>query len=197
MNGVNRTLARCLAIAVLACHGAVIAQDKQAAYPLRPIRFIIASSPGAGGDAIARAAAQMLTDSWGQSAIVDSRPGGSGVIAVELVARSAPDGYTLLSLGDTLMLLGATRRVPFDVLKAFDPIVPTSAQPYVLIANPNMPFRSVKELVAYSATQTVTYSGATGAGNTVHLGMERLAQLSGAKLLFVPYKGIFHGERSA
>jgi PAS domain-containing protein len=136
-----------------------IAQDKPAAYPVRPIRLIIAATPGAGGDAIARLASQMLTDSWGQNAIVDARVGGSGAIAVELVARSAPDGYTLLSLGDTLMLLGATKRVPFDVLKAFDPVVPTSTQPYILLANLNMPFRSIKELVAYSATQTVTYSG--------------------------------------
>jgi len=131
----------------------------------------------------------MLTESWGQTVVVDSRPGGSGAIGVELVARSAPDGYTLLSLGDTLMLVGATRRVNFDVLKAFDPVVPTSTQPYILLANPSMPFRSIRELVAYSAAQTVTYSGASGVGNTVHLGMERLAQLSGAKLLFVPYKG--------
>jgi tripartite-type tricarboxylate transporter receptor subunit TctC len=111
---------------------------------------------------------------------VDARVGGSGAIAVELVARSAPDGYTLLSLGDNLMLLGAQKRLTFDVRKAFDPVVPTSTQPYILLANLNMPFRSIKELVAYSATQTVTYSGASGIGNTVHLGMERLAQLSDA-----------------
>jgi tripartite-type tricarboxylate transporter receptor subunit TctC len=178
-----------LALALLACEGAAIAQDKPAGYPVRPIRIVIAASPGAGGDTIARAAGQMLTESWGQTVVVDSRPGGSGAIGVELVARSAPDGYTLLSLGDTLMLVGATRRVNFDVLKAFDPVVPTSTQPYILLANPSMPFRSIRELVAYSAAQTVTYSGASGVGNTVHLGMERLAQLSGAKLLFVPYKG--------
>ena len=184
-----RKLACWLAGAVTAYSGAATAQDKPANYPVRPIRLIIASSPGAGGDAIARAAGQMLTDAWGQNAIVDSRPGGSGVIAVELVARAAPDGYTFLSLGETLMLVGASKRVPFDVLKALDPVVPTSAQPYVLFTSLNMPFRSIKEMVAYSATRTVTYSGASGAGNTVHLGMERLAQLSGAKLLFVPYKG--------
>ena len=119
------------------------------------------------------------------------------MIAVELAARSAPDGYTLLSLGDNFMLLGALKRVPFDVLKAFDPVVPTSAQPYVLLANPSMPFKSIKELVAYSATRRVTYSGSSGVGATVHLGMERLAQLSGAKLLFIPYKGTAPGILAA
>src|SRR5262252_2426493 len=183
------SLTRWLIGIALAYCGAAFAQDKPPGYPVRPIRLIVAVAPGAGADAIARAAAQMLTDRWGTNAVVDNRPGGSGVIAMELVARSAPDGYTLLSLGDTLMLLGALKRVSFDVLKEFEPVVPTSAQPYILLANLSLPVKSIKELVAYSATQTVTYSGAAGIGNTVHLGMERLAQLSGAKLLFVPYKG--------
>jgi tripartite-type tricarboxylate transporter receptor subunit TctC len=182
-----------LAGTVLAYSGAVIAQEKAAGYPVRPIRLIVAASAGAGGDIMARAVAQMLTEAWGQNAVVDNRPGASGVIGVELVARSAPDGYTLLSLGDTLTLLAATKRLPFDILKAFDPVVPTSFQPYVLIVHPSMPFKSVKELIAYSATQRVTYSGSTGIGSTVHLGMERFAQLSGAKLLFIPYKGTAPG----
>jgi len=194
MNTMTRSL---LAAAVLAYNGASVAQDKPGGYPVRPIRLVISGSPGAGGDMMARAVAQMLTDAWGQNAIVDSRPGGSGVIAVELAARSAPDGYTLLSLGDNFMLLGALKRVPFDVLKAFDPVVPTSAQPYVLLANLNMPVKSIRELVAYSATQRVTYSGSSGVGATVHLGMERFAQLSGAKLLFIPYKGTAPGVIAA
>jgi tripartite-type tricarboxylate transporter receptor subunit TctC len=193
MNGVNRILAGCLTGAVLAYDGGALAQNKPAAYPVRPIRIIVAASPGAGGDIMGRAVAQMLTDAWGQTAVVDNRPGASGAIGAELVARSAPDGYTLLSLGDSLTLLGATKRLPFDLLKAFDPIVPTSFQPYVLIVHPTMPFKSIKELVAYSATQRVTYSGSTGIGSTVHLGMERFAQLSGAKLLFIPYKGTAPG----
>ncbi|MEA3158103.1 MAG: hypothetical protein QOK44_5692 [Betaproteobacteria bacterium] len=189
MNAMTMRLGFWLAGAVLAYSGGSVAQDKPRGYPVKPIRLVVAGAPGAGGDIMARAVGQMLTDAWGQSAIVDNRPGGGGSIAVELVAKATPDGYTLLSLGETLLLMGALKRVPFDVLKAFDPIVPTSAQPYVLLANVNMPFRSIKELVAYSATQKVTYSGSTGVGGPVHLGMEWLAQLSGAKLLFVPYKG--------
>ncbi len=193
MNARTMRLGCWLTGAVLAYCGAAIAQDRPGGYPVRPIRIIVAATAGAGGDIMARAVAQILTDAWGQNAVVDNRPGASGVIGVELVARSAPDGYTLLSLGDTLTLLGATKRVPFDILKAFDPVVPTSIQPYVLIVHPSMPFKSIKELVAYSATQRVTYSGSTGLGSTVHLGMERLSQLSGMKLLFVPYKGTAPG----
>jgi tripartite-type tricarboxylate transporter receptor subunit TctC len=173
---------------VILCTALTLPADA-AEYPVRPIRLIVSVAPGAGADAIARMVAQMLTDQLGQNAVVDNRSGGGGVIATELVARSAPDGYTLLSQGDTVMLQGATKRVPFDVLTAFDPIVATSAQPYILLANLNLPVKSIKELVAYSATQTVTYSGSSGVGSTVHLGMEWLAMLSGAKLLFVPYKG--------
>jgi tripartite-type tricarboxylate transporter receptor subunit TctC len=174
---------------VLGYSGPAIAQDKTPDYPTRPIRLVVAASAGAGGDMMARAVAQMLTDAWGQNAIVDNRPGGSGTIGIELVARSAPDGYTLLSLGDTLVIVGATKRVPLDVLKAFDPVVPTSVQPYIILAHPSLPAKSFTDLVAYSATRTVTYSGSTGVGAAVHLGMERLAQLSGAKLQFIPYKG--------
>ena len=161
MNAMTRSLGCWLAGAVLAYSGASVAQDRPGGYPVRPIRIVISWSPGAGGDMMARAVAQMLSDAWGQNVIVDNRPGGSGVIAVEMVARAAPDGYTLLSLGDNLMLMGATKRVSFDVLKTFEHIVPTSAQPYVLLVNLNMPVKSIKELVAYSATRRLTYAGST------------------------------------
>ena len=193
MNGMNRSLACCFMTAVLACGGASFAQDKPSGYPVRPIRLIVAASPGAGGDIIARLVAQMLTDAWGQTAVVDNRSGASGAIGVELVAKSSPDGYTMLSLGESLMLLGVQKRLPFDVLKAFDPVVATTAQPYVLLVHPSMPFKSIKEMAAYSTTQKLTYSGSTGIGSTVHLGMERFAQLSGAKLMFIPYKGTAPG----
>jgi len=169
--------------------GAANAQDKPAGYPTKPIRLVVAVAPGAGADAIARAVAQMLIDRWGQNAVVDNRSGGGGVIATQMVAQSAPDGYTFLSQGDTVLYQGAQKRVPFDVLKALDPVVSTSTQPYVLLVGLGLPVKSIKDLVAYSKTQTLNYSGSTGIGSPVHLNMERFAQLSGAKMVYVAYKG--------
>ena len=178
-----------LAGAALAFCGAAAAQDKRAGYPAKPIRLIVAVSPGAGADTIARAVAQMLTDRWDQNAIVDNRSGGGGVIATELVARSAPDGYTFLSQGETVLYQSAQKRLPFEALEALYPFVSTSTQPYVLLVNLGLPVKSIKDLIAYSKTQTLNYSGSTGIGSPVHLGMERFAQLSGAKMLYVAYKG--------
>lgn len=168
--------------------GTAIAQDKPANYPTKPVRLICSVQPGAGADAMARAAAQMLTDALGKQVVVDNRPGASGVIAAELVAGATPDGYTFLTHGETLMILSAMKKVP-DLLKTFDPVVSTSTQPYVMLVQPGLPVKSIKELVAYSNSNRVTYSGSTGVISGVHLGMEHFAQLSGAKLLFVPYKG--------
>jgi tripartite-type tricarboxylate transporter receptor subunit TctC len=86
------------------------------------------------------------------------------------------------------MLLGAMKRVPFDIRKAFEPIVVMTSQPYILVVNPSLPVKSVKELVAFSQTKPLSY-GSSGVGTTVHFGMERLAGLTGAKLVHVPYKG--------
>jgi len=179
------------AVASLAMIGALPAQgqDRPAGYPSKPIRLIVSVAPGAGADLIARAVGQMITDKLGQQVVVDNRSGAGGVIATELVARSAPDGYTFLSQGDTLLLQGLTKRVAFDVRKTFDAVVGTSMQPYILMTQLNLPVKSMKDLVAYSQTNKLTYSGSSGIGATVHLGMEHFAQISGAKLLFVPYKG--------
>lgn len=189
MNGMHSRLIRFAGTLVLACAGAAVhAQDKPADYPTRPIRLICVVAPGAGNDLITRAAGQMLSDRWGQTVVVDNRPGGGTVIATELGAQAAPDGYTILSATDTLMIVGAMKRVPFDIRKAFEPIVVMTSQPYILVINPALPVKSVKELIAYSKTKPMNY-GSSGVGTTVHLGMERLASLTGARFVHVPYKG--------
>jgi len=158
-------------------------------YPTRPIRIIISAAPGGGAYIIARAAAQVLSDRWGQNVVVDSRPGGTGVIAVELAARAAPDGYTILQYGDGLMVIAAMKRVPFDVLTTFRPVVSLSTQPYVILVQASTPVRSINELIALSQTKPWTYSGGNGVGSSVHLGMERLAAQTGMKVKFIAYKG--------
>jgi tripartite-type tricarboxylate transporter receptor subunit TctC len=178
-----------LAVALVVGTSVVSAQDRPPGYPNKPIRIVSSVQPGAGGDTMARIVAQILTEKWGTNVVVDNRPGAGGSIATTLVARSTPDGYTLYSQGESLLIQGATKRVPFDVLKAFDPITPTSQQPYILITQPKMPVRSIKELVTYSQTHRITYSGSSGIASMPHIGMERFAKLSGAKFTFVPYKG--------
>jgi len=189
MNSTIRKLACWLTPAALACSAAALAQDKPGGYPARPIRIIITVAPGAGADFVARGAAQILTDRWGQNAVVDSRPGGGGVVGVETAAKAAPDGHTILQYGDAMLLMAAFKRVPFDVFKAFDPVVALSAQPYVLLAHVNLPAKSIKELVALSASKPLTYGGGGGIGATVHVGMERFAKVSGVKLKYIAYKG--------
>lgn len=181
---------RTCAIALVAAAGigSAAAQDRLPNYPTKPIRLLVTVAPGAGADTITRSVGQILSDRIGQTVVVDNRAGGGGVIATELVARAAPDGYTILSYADALLLLGATKRVPFDVLKTFDPIVNMTSQPYILVIQPNLPINNLKEFVAYSQKVTLTY-GSSGIGGTVHIGMERLAKVTGAKLLHVPFKG--------
>lgn len=175
--------------AALALAGNASAQDKPSNYPNKPIRVIVSVAPGAGADAIARSAAQMLQDAWGANTVVDNRSGGGGVIAAETLFRAAPDGYTILNHGDTLMLVSVLKRVPFDMRKAFDPVVGLTMQPYVVLANLSLPVKSVKDVMALSQKQALTYAGGAGLGSTVHLGMERFSKMTGAKLMFVPYKG--------
>ena len=177
-----------LTASLIAASVPALAQDKPANYPLRPIRLICPVAPGAGNDTITRAAGQMLNDKWGQTVVVDNRSGGGTVIATELGAQAPPDGYTILSATDTLMLLGAMKRVSFDIRKAFEPIVVMTSQPYILVMNPSLPVKSVKELVALSKQKPLSY-GSSGVGTMVHIGMERMAQLTGANLVHVPYKG--------
>lgn len=180
---------RWLTLAALGYGAGALAQDKPAGYPSRPIRIIISVAPGAGADMVARMTAQILTDKWGQNAVVDPRPGGGGVIASTYAAKAEPDGYTLYQNGFGLLFQGATQRVPFDVLKVFEPVVRTTSQPYILLTTSNITAKTVKELIALSAVKPLTYAGSSGVGSTVHLGMERLAVLSGMKLRHIAYKG--------
>jgi tripartite-type tricarboxylate transporter receptor subunit TctC len=166
------------------------AQEKPADYPRKPIRVIIGIAPGGGLDSMTRLAAQKLSERWGQPVIVDNRPGGGTVLGMELVAPAQPDGYTLLGASDTLMLNGVLKRTTLDVRTAFIPIVQLTTQPYLMLVNPSVPIKTVKELIAAARSKPDALSfGSQGLGTTGHIGWERFMYMTGVKLLHVPYKG--------
>src|SRR5688572_7891651 len=159
-------------------------------YPSRPVRMIAGVAPGGGLDTICRSAAQMLTDKLGQTFVVDNRPGGGTVLAMDVVAQAAPDGHTLLCATDTTYIVGASKRVTYDVRKAYVPIVQMTTQSYMVMMTPALPIQSIKELIAYAKAKPGVLSyGSSGIGTTSHLGLERFDLMAGTKMVHVPYKG--------
>ena len=168
----------------------VEAQDRARDYPTRPIRIVIGIAPGGGLDTITRVAAQRIGERLKQTAVVDNRPGGGTVLAMDLMAQATPDGYTIMCASETFILNGVLKRVRYDVRKAFDPVVRISTQPYILVANPSLPASTIKELIALAKAKPGALSfGTPGVGTTIHIGWERLKAMTGTDLLHVPYKG--------
>lgn len=166
------------------------AQQRSIEYPTRPIRVIVGIAPGGGLDTMTRVAATRMSERFGQTAVVDNRPGGGTVLGTDLVQQATPDGHTLLCASETLMLNGILKRTRYDVRTAFVPIVRLTTQPYILVVNPSVPITSVKELIAYAKARpgALTY-GTPGIGTTIHIGWERLNAMAGINMLHVPYKG--------
>jgi len=156
-------------------------------YPSKPVRFISPFSPGGGTDTVARALALRLGDALGRTFIVDNRPGADGLIGTELGAKSPPDGYTLLvgNLG-TLAINPNLRKVPYDPLRDFAPIIQTTASSTVLVVHPSLPVKNVRELVALAKTKPLNY-GASSSGT--FLPMELFKQMAKIDMTHVPYKG--------
>jgi tripartite-type tricarboxylate transporter receptor subunit TctC len=159
-------------------------------YPNKPIRVVVTIAAGGGPDTIVRIVGQIVNEKMGQPMVVDNRPGGGTVLATDLVAHAAPDGYTLLASTDTLLLVGAMKRVSYDVRKAFEPVVQMTAQWYVLVVNPSLPIKSVVDLIAYAKARPDALNYASqGVGTTGHLSMERFKSMAGVSMVHVPYKG--------
>lgn len=160
-------------------------------YPARPVRFIVPYVPGGGVDFVGRAVAQKLTETWGHSVIVDNRPGGGTNIGSELVARSAPDGHTLLVGGvPNAVNMTLYKKPPYDVVRDFAPVTQISTAPNVLVIHPSVPAKSVKELIALAKSRRgqLTYASA-GIGSSNHLSGELFRTMAGIEIVHVPYKG--------
>ncbi|MBX9813061.1 MAG: tripartite tricarboxylate transporter substrate binding protein [Burkholderiales bacterium] len=160
-------------------------------YPVKPIRIIVPFAPGGGADIIARILAQKMTDSWGQQVVVDNRAGASGNIGNELVAKAAPDGYTLLMASSALAINPSVyKSVPYDAVRDFAPITRPALLPNILVVHPSLPVKTVKDLVvlAKSKPGQISYASA-GAGTGTHLAGEMFKIMAGVDMVHVPYKG--------
>jgi tripartite-type tricarboxylate transporter receptor subunit TctC len=165
-------------------------QAAQADFPQRPIRLIIGSAAGSGPDIISRVLADRLYKSWGQRIVVDARPGAAGVISAELALRANPDGYTWMML--TSQLLVATSvftDVKFNLAKDFQSISLIGTVPFVQLINPQLPAKTIPELIALAKKTPLKY-GSAGTGASEHLSGVLFTHLTGTSMLHVPYKGV-------
>jgi tripartite-type tricarboxylate transporter receptor subunit TctC len=166
------------------------AQEDPSKYPTRPIHIIVGFTPGGGNDLIARIVGQKLSESLGQPVIIDNRPGGGAMVATEYVAKSAPDGYTLLVGASGAMTISPAvyAKLPYDSIRDFIPVSELGSFPLILIVNASSPIKSVAELVAYAKANPdkANYSSASAA---FQLATELFKQKTGAPMQEIPYKG--------
>lgn len=175
----------------LACLALMSAPDAYSqTYPNRPIRLLVGYAPGGNQDAYARVMAGAVEGLIGQQIVVDNRAGANGIIATDLVAKAAPDGYTLLHNSISLLIASAiNKKLPFDIAKDLTPITGIAlGLGALLVVHPSVPAQSVRELVAHAKTKQLAYSS-PGTGNNLHLIAELFNVRSGARMLHVPYKG--------
>ncbi len=182
-----RVLLASLALALFT--GAAFAQ----AYPTKPIRVIVPFPAGGLTDVLVRGIGQELTKVWGQQVIVENRPGANTIIGAEAAAKSAPDGYTLFMATDSTLSLNAFlyNKLSYDPVKDFAAVVGLAAAATVLVAGPSFPANNLQEFVALAKKKpgTITY-GTFGPGSATHIDTEAFSQITGIKLVHVPYKGI-------
>jgi tripartite-type tricarboxylate transporter receptor subunit TctC len=178
------------AAAMCAAHAAAV-EAQTAAYPAKPVRIVVPLAPGGNVDLVVRSIAPQLAENLGQQVIVDNRPGASSLVGTQLVSKSAPDGYTLLAMANTFAMVPSILANPgYDPLRDFTGVTLTCLVPQVLVVNPALPVRSVKELIALAKSRPgeITYA-TSGAGATGHMAAELFSRQVGVKMLHVPYKG--------
>jgi len=162
------------------------------AYPTKPVRIVVGFSPGGATDIIARIVAQRLTEAWGQSVIVENRPGASGMIGAELVSKTAPDGYTLLMSPQTSMAVAPNifAKIAYDPVRDFAAVTMPASAPMLLVVHPSLPVTSFQQFVALAKSHPGRLSfGSGGIGTGPHMSGELLKTLLGLKIVHVPYKG--------
>ena len=162
-----------------------------AAYPDKPVRMVVPFPPGGGTDVVARAIALKLTEQWGQSVVVDNRPGAASMVGTEMLARAVPDGYTLgfVSMSHTINP-SIYKKLPFDPIADFSPVALAATAPNVLVVNPGVGAKSVAELVQIAKARPGKLNfPSSGNGGVSHLSMEMFRYAAGIDIVHVPYRG--------
>lgn len=179
--------------AAAGCHAVAMAAGSGEAYPARPIRIIATTTPGSGPDILSRLYGQKITEAWGQQVVVDNRAGASGMIGTEIASRASADGYTLLMLTSSNVIVATlfAGKIRYDLQRDFAPVSLLGSTPFILTANRSVPVNSVSELIAFAKAHPgqLRY-GSGGAGTPPHLAMERLKVMTGIDLLHVPFRGV-------
>jgi tripartite-type tricarboxylate transporter receptor subunit TctC len=179
-------------LAAALCAAGVLAQDPAASYPSRTIRLVVPFPPGGVTDRLGRVLAQKMQEGWGQPAVVENRPGASGMIAAEAVARAGPDGYTLMMghIGTHAINASLFSKLPYDPVRDFAPVSLLVSVPNILLLHPSVPAASVQELIALARARPGTLNFASpGSGTSGHMSAELLKSMAGIDIVHVPYKG--------
>jgi tripartite-type tricarboxylate transporter receptor subunit TctC len=164
----------------------------QAPFPSKPVRFVVTSPPGGANDTLNRALGAKLTDFIGQPVVIDNRPGASGIVAAEIVAKAPPDGYTVLTGTEATLVTNPLllTKVPYDTQRDFAPVTMTAAVSHVLLVHPALPAANVQELIAVARSKPGRLNYASsGNGSAFHLGMELFKHMAGVDIVHVPFKG--------
>jgi tripartite-type tricarboxylate transporter receptor subunit TctC len=179
-------------IATIVCGALCARADAADVYPSKPIRMVVPFAPGGGSDVVGRITGQKLSDAFGQTVVVDNRPGAASMLGTELVAKSQPDGYTLLLADLALTSNGAyyKKQAPPDPLKSFVPVALVAETPYILMVHPGFPAATIKDFIAYAKSQPGKINvGSSGNGGGLHLTLELFKLKAALDLNHIPYKG--------
>jgi tripartite-type tricarboxylate transporter receptor subunit TctC len=185
----SRNWRLCLLVAAACCSGGAHAQ---ASFPSKPVRVVVTSPPGGANDTLNRVLGAKLSDFFSQPVVIDNRPGASGMVAAEIVAKAPADGYTVLAGTEATLVTNPLlfRKVPYQTQRDFAPITMTAAVSHVLLVHPSLPAATVPELIAVAKARPGRLNYASsGNGSVFHLGMELFKRMAGVDIVHVPFKG--------
>ena len=187
----TRSITAALAAAVALAHGSAASAQAAASFPSKAITVIVPASPGGAIDLVARLTGPEITKDWGKPVVIDNKAGATGVVGTQFVAHAPPDGHTLLLVSSAHAINPVMfKKLPYDTVTSFEPVMLTHVVPLVLVVNPNLPVKSVKELIAYGKANPgkLTFAS-SGLGGAPHMSGELFKSMAGIEMTHVPYKG--------